>query len=140
MLVCIREKLATTSYQNRSADDCNPVVRRHPAELIVLTHPKQLIRMLLFFRAAGDFLAQRAHCLGRKRKLKYNYRRTAFTAAYGGGLMGKLFLAAPDIFELWCTEGKVQPQDLSDTSGIGNLTKWPQAACVLQQLPLLLPR
>lgn len=51
----------------------------------------QLIRVLLSFRAAGDFLAQRAHCLGRERKLKYNYRRTAFTAAYGGGLMGKLF-------------------------------------------------
>lgn len=46
--------------------------------------------MLLILRAAGDFLAQKSHSFGRNRKLKYNYRRTAFTAAYGGALMGKL--------------------------------------------------
>ena len=39
-------------------------------------------------RAAGDFLAQRAECFARKRKLKYNYRRTAFTAVYGVALIG----------------------------------------------------
>ncbi|DBA79766.1 TPA: hypothetical protein ACH3X1_008431 [Trebouxia sp. C0004] len=38
--------------------------------------------------AAGDCLAQKAECIARKRKLRYNYRRTAFTAAYGGALIG----------------------------------------------------
>ena len=46
--------------------------------------------MLFASRAAGDFLAQRSQCFGGKGKRKYNYRRTAFTAAYGGALMGKL--------------------------------------------------
>lgn len=54
----------------------------------LLSVPKHSFEDFDQCRAAGDFLAQRAECFARKRKLRYNYRRTAFTAVYGGALIG----------------------------------------------------
>ncbi|KAL3161885.1 hypothetical protein ABBQ38_008974 [Trebouxia sp. C0009 RCD-2024] len=63
----------------------------HAYERSLQKHPiRTQALMTATLWAAGDFLAQRSQCLGRKEKRKYNYRRTAFTAAYGGALMGPL--------------------------------------------------
>ncbi len=97
MLAGVRAQPPASANQDRSLDDGNFVVTLGNASfcycyasfcycyafafVLLVANPSTC-------RAAGDCLAQKAECIARKRKLKYNYRRTAFTAAYGGTLIG----------------------------------------------------
>ncbi len=92
MLACVRAQPPASANQDRSPDDGNFVVTLGNASfcfcyafalVLLVANPSNC-------RAAGDCLAQKAECIARKRKLRYNYRRTAFTAAYGGTLIGTL--------------------------------------------------
>ena len=92
MLACVRAQPTASANQDRSDHDGNFVVTLGNASFCSCNAPAfvLLVAVSSNCRAAGDCLAQKAECIARKRKLRYNYRRTAFTAAYGGTLIGTL--------------------------------------------------
>ncbi len=109
MLACVRAQPPASAHQDRSPDDRNFVVTLGNASfcfcyaftlVLLVANPSNC-------RAAGDCLAQKAECIARKRKLRYNYRRTAFTAAYGGSLIGTLSTLAVKSYRESATCGDV---------------------------------
>lgn len=147
MLACVRAQPAASANQDRSIHDGNFVVTLGNTSFYSCY---ALVFMLLVAvsyncRAAGDCLAQKAECIARKRKLRYNYRRTAFTAAYGGALIGTLSILAIRSLSRRCRLRRrrfhiAMWQDHLAISGIRSWTRWCQAVCSPQLQYLLLQR
>jgi len=147
MLACVRAQPTASANQDRSVHDGNFVVTLGVARFCscyALTFVL-LVAVLSNCRAAGDCLAQKAECIARKRKLRYNYRRTAFTAAYGGVLIGTLSSFALRSLPRECCLRRRQFhsamwQDHLAISGTRSWTRWCQAVCSPQLQYLLLQR